>query len=299
MCSITALVLYLAVDSFRNYGVDVQRIIMHSGGWYESVDAVNWNITLGCAIFAGLSALFHLLMLISRRTWRKYIKSLESTKDKLDDKQTGLSYGNAYRWVEYSLSASVMNLNILAICGVRDVTAYILTFGLTGLLMLYGLCLEVMKNSEYYYTVLIGSWLFYSFGSLAIWVNVLSYDPLSSVPLVAWVSLSVIWVMFNFFGLWQFGVKSPCCSRGINPYTYEKGYYLLSLTAKVSLFALVIWGGAMSSSWLNMPYTCYNNSMCLVPCHNQTFQAYTLSPTPTPSPSPTIPAMPEVEEVPL
>ena len=75
----------------------------------EPVTLLNTPVGIAVAIFLGLSAFFHFLV-ISPKFFPRYSAGLGENR-------------NYFRWVEYSISSSVMIVLIALITGVSDVTA--------------------------------------------------------------------------------------------------------------------------------------------------------------------------------
>ncbi len=87
---------------------------------------VLWDVRIawGVALFFGLSALFHFLV---------------ATPWFFPRYEAGLRAGrNYFRWVEYSVSSSVMIVLIAQILGVMDVAALIALFGVNASMILFG-----------------------------------------------------------------------------------------------------------------------------------------------------------------
>jgi len=81
-------------------------------------------VGLAVALFLGLSALFHFIV-SSGDYFKKYSASL-------------LKNQNIFRWVEYSLSSSVMIVLIAQICGIGDIVALLAIFGVNASMILFG-----------------------------------------------------------------------------------------------------------------------------------------------------------------
>ena len=98
----------------------------------EPVTLLKTPVGITVAIFLGLSAFFHFLV-ASPQFFARY--------------QTGLVAGhNYFRWVEYSISSSVMIVLIAQICGVSDVVALIALFGVNASMILFGWLQEKYEN---------------------------------------------------------------------------------------------------------------------------------------------------------
>jgi len=209
--------------------------------------------------------MFHLVTLAN---WEHYIENL--------------SFGNPYRWAEYSLSASVMAVSISVMIGVRELATLMLIFGSHMAIMWSGLALEISKDrfklkdedstdgfvtikekvpnfgdykpKKYKWIFETGVWIAFGVIMAANWLALLGVDPLSRVPLVAWFTIVGMMITFASFGLWQvFAMHTDSMSF----FTYELGYYVLSVFAKTQLFVYVLWGAFGDKQWLSM-----NNIIC-------------------------------------
>lgn len=154
---------------------------------------------------------------------------------------------NMFRWIEYSVTSSLMIVVIAMLCGVYDLSSLILLFSLNACMILFGWVMELLNQ----YTQKT-NWLPYIFGCFAgivPWVvlGLYFFTAISSnadaVPsFVYWIFWSLL-VMFNIFainmvlqykkiGKWQ-------------DYVYgEFAYITLSLVAK-ALLAWLVWGGTL------------------------------------------------------
>lgn len=184
------------------------------------------------AIFFFLSALFHFI--IGTSYYKTYARNL--TK-----------HINKARWVEYSLSASLMIILIGALSGIYDASTLLLMFGLTAVMNLCGLVMEQQnRDSE---TV---DWTSFWVGSLAgilPWLVIVIYflgaatEANNAIPtFVYWIYVSI----FIFF--MSFAVNMWLQYKRVGPwkdYLFgEKMYILLSLIAK-SLLAWQIFAGTL------------------------------------------------------
>ena len=84
----------------------------------EPITLLNTPVGIGVALFLGLSAFFHFLV-ASPKFFPRYSVGLAQNR-------------NYFRWVEYSISSSVMIVLIAQICGVSDVVAIISIFGMAA-----------------------------------------------------------------------------------------------------------------------------------------------------------------------
>ena len=89
------------------------------------------GITVG--IFLGISAFFHFLV-VTPVFFKRYSAGL-------------LAHRNYFRWVEYSISSSVMIVLIAQICGISDAAALIAIFGVNASMILFGWLQEIGRAS--------------------------------------------------------------------------------------------------------------------------------------------------------
>ena len=159
--------------------------------------------------------------------------------------ETDLHRGiNRFRWVEYSLSATLMILLIASYSGITDITAVVAIAGANIAMILFGWLQERMNPPGRTSTTMLPFW----FGTLAgiapwiaIWVNVIGA---STVP--GFVYGIVVAELIFFF---SFGLNQWLQYRGVGKwrnYVYgEKVYLVLSLVAK-SVLAWQIYGGSLA-----------------------------------------------------
>jgi hypothetical protein len=152
---------------------------------------------------------------------------------------------NRFRWVEYSLSATLMVLLIAFYSGITDVTAVIAIAGANIAMILFGWLQERMNPPGRRSTMMMPFW----FGTIAgvapwvaIWVNVIG------APQVPGFVYGIVIAELVFF--FSFGLNQWLQYRGIGrwrDYAYgEKTYLVLSLAAK-SLLAWQIYGGSLAN----------------------------------------------------
>ena len=153
---------------------------------------------------------------------------------------------NQLRWVEYSLSASVMMVAIAMLVGVYDLMSLVMIFVFVAIMNLLGLVMEIHNQ-----TTRETNWLSYWLGCLAgivPWVVIgfyfwLSADRGSAAPtFVYWIFVS-IFVFFNMFA-----INMVLQYKKVGPwkdYLYgERAYIILSLVAK-SLLAWQVFAGTL------------------------------------------------------
>jgi hypothetical protein len=153
---------------------------------------------------------------------------------------------NPARWMEYSLSSSLMIVVIAMLTGLYDVAALTLIFALNATMILFGWVMEVHNQ-----TTRKTNWLSYWFGCFAgaiPWVAVGIYL-IGATPgppdFVYWIYGS----MFVFFNI--FAVNMVLQYKGVGRwrnYLYgERAYIWLSLVAK-SLLAWQVFAGTLRPS---------------------------------------------------
>jgi hypothetical protein len=180
---------------------------------------VGWGVVAFLAISAA-----SLLTIASRGVFGWYARNLLK----------GRNYG---RWMEYSVSSSLMIVLISMIVGVSDIAALIAVFGVNAAMILFGLLMEKYESPGK------PSWLSFWFGSVAgmiPWIGVAIYlwapGVNSSPPGFVY---GIFFSLFAFFMV--FALNMVLQYRKIGPwrdYLYgEKAYIVLSLTAK----ALLAW----------------------------------------------------------
>lgn len=151
------------------------------------------------------------------------------------------AHRNVFRWVEYSVSASIMISLIGLFVGIRDLAAVVGVFGLNAAMILFGLLMERQQEPGR------ADWSAFWFGSLAgavPWVLVFAYVAgAPTVPGFVWaITITQLvlfaafagnmWLQYARVGRWQ-------------SYLYgEAGYMVLSVTAK-SLLAWLIFANVL------------------------------------------------------
>jgi Heliorhodopsin len=153
---------------------------------------------------------------------------------------------NKARWIEYSLSASVMMVAIGLLVGIYDASSLVMLFALVSIMNLMGLVMEVHNQ-----TTTRTNWLSYLIGcwaGLVPWLVIAFYLWLghhqgSNAPtFVYWIFVSI----FIFFSC--FAVNMLLQYKKVGPwkdYLYgERVYMILSLVAK-SLLAWQVFAGTL------------------------------------------------------
>jgi hypothetical protein len=159
-----------------------------------------------------------------------------------DDLSAGI---NRFRWVEYSVSATVMLVLIGAYSGITDITAVLALVGANVGMILFGWLQESMNPPGRTVTTMKPFW----FGTIAgvmpwvgIWINVVGAE---TVPTFVFFIVVVEQVLFFSFGLNQW-LQYKRVGRWADYLHGEKTYLVLSLVAK-SLLAWQIYGGSLAN----------------------------------------------------
>ena len=189
-------------------------------------------LALAVALFLGLSALAHFIV-ASPQFFGRYGKGLEEKR-------------NYFRWVEYSISSSVMIVLIAQITGIADISALIAIFGVNASMILFGWLQEKYEQPGN------GGWLPFIFGCIAgivPWLAVLVYvlspggPPETSAPGFVIGIIVTIFVLFNSFAWVQYK-QYKAKGKWSNYLHGERIYIVLSLVAK-SLLAWQIFANTL------------------------------------------------------
>jgi hypothetical protein len=175
------------------------------------------------ALFLGLSALFHFVV-ASNKLFPHYKNGLKKNI-------------NMFRWVEYSLSSSLMIFLIAQITGISDYGALIGIVGVNASMILFGWLQErYVKPGS-------GDWLPFIFGSIAgivpwliVLISVLSPNSPSdaSPPGFVYGIIVSIFLLFNTFAYVQFK-QYQAKGKWKDYLRGERAYIVLSFTAKFLL----------------------------------------------------------------
>ena len=191
------------------------------------------RVAWGVALFFALSALFHFMVCLPPFN-RRYVAGL-------------MAQHNYFRWVEYSISSSIMIVLIAQIVGISDAAALIAIFGVNASMILFGWL------QEKYETPGRGGWLPFIFGCIAgivPWLAVLLYviapGAATNVEPPAFVYGIIIslFIFFNIFAVVQV-LQYKRVGKWSNYLNGERTYITLSLIAK-SLLAWQIFAGTLA-----------------------------------------------------
>ncbi len=192
----------------------------------QTVDASRlttlFSYRLGPAVaaFSLLSAAFH-AMVASPWGFPRYLRELSAGR-------------NRFRWVEYSVSASLMIVLIAGITGISDVAALVALFGVNVSMILFGWLMETTSAPGP-----AADWTPFVFGSIAgavPWIAIFVYlvGAGGSVPNFVYGIFVSIFVMFNCFAVNQW-LQYRARGRWRDPLHSERVYIGLSFVAKTLL----------------------------------------------------------------
>lgn len=185
----------------------------------------------GVALFLALSAVFHWLI-ASPPFFDRYTAGLDAGR-------------NHFRWVEYSLSSSVMIVLIAALTGISDVSALLALFGVNAAMIFFG---AIQEKYEEPGGGLVPFWLGCLAGIvpwLAIGVYLVSPGSDTQPPGFVYAIYVSLFGFFNVFALNQW-----LQYRMVGPWRRyrhgEASYIVLSLVAKSAL-AWQVFGGTLAA----------------------------------------------------
>jgi hypothetical protein len=181
------------------------------------------------ALFSALSALFHFLV-ASPWGFARYRRELANER-------------NRFRWIEYSLSASLMIVLIAGITGITDVAALVALFGVNASMILFGWLMETTTNSRP-----ATDWTPFWFGCIAgifPWTAIAIYlvGAGSDVPGFVYGIFVSLFVLFNCFAVTQW-LQYRARGKWSDYLRGERSYITLSFIAK-SLLAWQIFANIL------------------------------------------------------
>ena len=205
-----------------------------TGKFTEEINLFNLNISLMVAAFLALSAFFH-FFISSPAMFSKYSNGLKK-------------HINVFRWVEYSLSSSIMIIVIMQLNGTADYIALLAVFAVNVCMILFGWL------QEKYTTPGNRDMLPFWFGCLAgaipwlvITINLFSPKgpPEASTPGFVYGIIISLFLLFNCFAIVQWK-QYKAQGKWANYLHGEKAYIVLSLVAK-SLLAWQVLAGTLAA----------------------------------------------------
>ncbi len=205
-----------------------------TGMFTEAINLFSLNISLMVAAFLALSAFFH-FFISSPTMFSKYSNGLKK-------------HINVFRWVEYSLSSSIMIIVIMQLNGTADYIALLAVFAVNVCMILFGWL------QEKYTTPGNRDMLPFWFGCLAgaipwlvITINLFSPKgpPEASTPGFVYGIIISLFLLFNCFAIVQWK-QYKAQGKWANYLHGEKAYIVLSLVAK-SLLAWQVFAGTLAA----------------------------------------------------
>ncbi len=192
------------------------------------------RIAYAIALFLGLSAFFHFLI-SSNKFFPKYVEGLKNSR-------------NIFRWVEYSLSSTVMIFVIAQLNGISNYAALLAICGVNVSMILFGWLQEKYNKPGD------KQWMPFIFGCIAgiiPWIifKVQLVTPkgpsTASAPGFVYGIVISLFVLFNCFALVQY-LQYRAKGKWANYLRGEKAYIILSFVAK-SLLAWQIFAGTLAA----------------------------------------------------
>jgi hypothetical protein len=194
-----------------------------------------FTIPTGAAVaaFLLLSAVAHTV--VCTAWWPRYLRYLGRHR-------------NPARWVEYSLSSSLMILLIAQLVGIADVAALLALVGVNTSMVLFGWLQERYEEPGE------GGWLPFGFGCVAgivpwLCIAVYTLSPGSRVdvepPAFVYAIILSLFAFFNVFALNQW-LQYRARGRWRDYLHGERAYIVLSLTAKSAL-AWQVFAGTLAA----------------------------------------------------
>jgi Heliorhodopsin len=188
-----------------------------------------FSYRIGYAVFTFLvlSAGFHFLV-ASPWGFPRYQRELARTR-------------NRFRWVEYSLSSSVMVVLIAGVVGITDIAALVAIAGVNASMIFFGWLMETTNEPGPR-----ANWAPFRFGSFAgvvPWIAIVIYTVGAStstvgngdgVPGFVYGIFVSLFLFFNSFALTQF-LQYRAKGKWADYLRGERGYIILSLLAKSAL----------------------------------------------------------------
>lgn len=197
----------------------------------ETVTLFDLPTGLGVALFLFMSAAAH--WLIASVLFPRYLAHLAEGR-------------NPYRWVEYSLSASLMIVLIAQLTGITEATTLLALAGVNASMIFFGWLVEHYEKP--------GStnWIAFNFGCVAgivpwaaITLMIVSPGSSAEPPAFVYAIFVSLFVFFNVFALNQW-LQYQQLGRWADYLHGERLYIVLSLMAKSAL-AWQVFGGTLAT----------------------------------------------------
>ena len=150
---------------------------------------------------------------------------------------------NAYRWIEYALSSSIMICVIAALAGIRDVCTLLCIFLLNACMNLFGLVMEDMNRKHMTGQGYIKPFLFGCIAAIGPWTCIIGTLAATSGEMPFFVNF-IFWSYLGMFMLFPINMFIEYSSKGDTAarVSAERGYIVLSVVAKTILGWAVFFG---------------------------------------------------------
>ena len=187
------------------------------------------SIAWAAALFLFLSALFHFIVsTVGRKTYEGEIAAGQ----------------NRFRWVEYSISSTLMIIAICLVFGIGDIAGLLGIAGANVAMILFGWIMEVVNKpgdkvwwTPFWFGCIVG---------IVPWIGLFIYllGPGSEMPKFVYGIFVSIFIFFNLFALNQY-LQYRKVGKWADYVYGEKAYLWLSLIAKSAL-AWQLFGNTLS-----------------------------------------------------
>ena len=150
---------------------------------------------------------------------------------------------NYFRWIEYSITATIMLFIIAILSGVKDIKSYFALLASAVAMIATGQWFETTKGMARWLPILVGFILLMA-AFLTIWTSFrdrLNDVNAAGIKLPTWLWATII-VLFIFYASFGFVPIAQIIFPGLNYRNAEKVYLTLSLTSKATLGMLVAYG---------------------------------------------------------
>lgn len=199
----------------------------------EAIGVFDLSVAWGVALFLFLSAFFHFLI-VTPGVWERYLGGLAEGR-------------NYFRWVEYSLSSSIMVVLIAMLVGIADIAALLAIAGVNASMILFGLLQEKYERPGKYVSLV--SWWFGVIAGAVPWLAIgwylVSPGQAAEPPGFVYAIFFSLFAFFNVFAIVMV-LQYKQVGRWSDYAHGESTYILLSLVAKSAL-AWQVFGGTLAA----------------------------------------------------
>lgn len=176
--------------------------------------------------FPAVTAIFHAVIAFSPSVWTYYVERILTVKTRTSP--------SILRWLEYSITASLMTWVILQLAGVTNILTLIVVGVLANIALQWqGYLQEHLKRKSWVPTII--GWIIFT----GQWIIILTYffNTISSsgAPWFVYTIVIGLFVMFLIFGLIQLTHMMKWPAFMASSYAQEIAYLIMSLTSKLFL----------------------------------------------------------------